>query len=89
MKSILLSYSQPMHGNMLHSYRYDYDKKVNVIRGKDGVDLPFVESKLDELCIATKTEALREADDTANEMLLIGTKTLYQMESDDESSLNN
>lgn len=49
MKSILLSYSQPMHGNMLHSYHYDYDKKVNVIRGKDGVVLPFVESKLDEL----------------------------------------
>ncbi len=89
MRPILLSYSQPMHGERSHSYHYDFEKKMNVIRGKDGMILPFVDSQLDELCISTKTEALRESDDSLNEMLLISTKTYTQMESDDSGSVNN
>jgi hypothetical protein len=83
MKSILLNYSQTMQQEMSHAFYYDYKLKVNVIKNKDGLALPFVNSKLDELCIVTKTEAIREADDAANELLLISTKTRYQMESDD------
>lgn len=89
LRPILLSYSQPMHAEKHHSYYYDFEKKMNVIRGKDGMILPFVDSQLDQLCISTKTEALRESDDSLNEMLLISTKTYTQMESDDSSTINN
>lgn len=83
MKSILLNYSQPMHQGHTHSYHYDRDAKLNVIKDKNGVVLPFVKSGMEQLCISTKTEAIRETDDTANELLLISTKTRQEMESDD------
>lgn len=86
MRSILLNYSQPMHHGYAHSYHYDYDAKLNVVKNEKGMVIPFVDSKDDKLCISTKTEALRESDDTANEMLLISTKTRAEMESDDEGS---
>lgn len=83
MKSILLNYSQPMRQCSPHSYHYDNDENLNVITDDNGFVLPFVESGLEKLCINTKTEALKEADDTANELLLISTKTKQEMESDD------
>lgn len=86
MKSLLLNYSQPMNKGCVHSYRYDHNAKLNVIRDSKGLEMPFVNSNLDKLCISTKTEVLREADDTANELLLISTKTRAEMESDDEGS---
>lgn len=86
MRSILLCYAQPMHRGYAHSYHYDNDAKLNVVRNEKGMVMPFVDSKDDKLCISTKTEALRESDDTANEMLLISTKTRAEMESDDEGS---
>jgi hypothetical protein len=86
MRSILLNYSQPMYQGYAHSYHYDNDAKLNVVRNEKGMVIPFVDSKDDKLCISTKTEALRESDDTASEMLLISTKTRAEMESDDEGS---
>lgn len=86
MKSILLNYSQPMHHGFGHTYHYDNDEKLNVITDEKGVSLPFVKSGIEQLCISTKTEVLREADDSYNEMLLISTKTRAEMESDDEGS---
>lgn len=87
MKSILLNYSQPMPQCYPHSYHYDNDAKMNVITDKNGVELPFVRSGLEQLCISTKTKVLREADDTANDLLLISTKTRLEMESDDAGSV--
>lgn len=86
MRSILLNYSQPMHQDYAHSYHYDHDEKLNMVTDEGGLEMPFVDSKLEQLCISTKTEMLRESDDTANEMLLISTKTRQEMESDDEGS---
>lgn len=86
MKSLLLHYSQPMNKGYVHAYSYDNKAKLNVVRNDKGVEIPFVNSKLEKLCISTKTEVLREADDTANEMLLISTKTRAEMESDDDGS---
>lgn len=86
MKSLLLNYSQQMHQSYTHSYHYSNNAKINVIQDVNGEDIPFVDSKLEKLCISTKTEVLRESDDTANEMLLISTKTRAEMESDDEGS---
>jgi len=86
MKSILLNYSEPMHQDRSHGFRYDNEAKLNVITDKNGIVVPFVKSGLDKLCISTKTEALREADDSRNELLLISTKTRAEMESDDEGS---
>ena len=75
-----------MHQGYAHSYHYDNDAKLNVVKNEKGMVMPFVDLKDDKLCISTKTEALRESDDTANEMLLISTKTRAEMESDDEGS---
>lgn len=86
MKSILLNYSQPMHHDYPHSFRYDNDAKMNVITDKNGRVLPFVKSNVEQVCISTKTEAFREADDMLNELLLISTKTRQEMESDDAGS---
>lgn len=63
MRSILLNYSQPMHKGFDHSYHYDYDAKLNVVMDEKGVTTPFVDSKLDQLCISTKTRAEMESDD--------------------------
>lgn len=60
-----------MHQSYTHSYHYSNNAKINVIQDVNGEDMPFVDSKLEKLCISTKTEVLRESDDTANEMLLI------------------
>lgn len=86
MKSVLLNYSQQMHHCLGHSYHYDNVEKLNVITDEKGVTMPFVKSGIEQLCINTKTEMLREADDSYNEMLLISTKTRAEMESDDEGS---
>lgn len=86
MKSVLLNYAQPMHHGFDHSYHYDNDEKLNMITDEKGVTMPFVKSGIEQLCISTKTEMLREADDSYNEMLLISTKTRAEMESDDEGS---
>ncbi len=63
MRSILLNYSQPMHKGYDHAFHYDYDEKLNVVADKDGVLMPFVDTKLDQLCISTKTRAEMESDD--------------------------
>ena len=76
-----------MHPVHSHSYHYDNDAKLNVITDKNGVVLPFVKSGQEQLCISTKTEVIREADDTVNELLLISTKTRQEMESDDAGSV--
>ena len=88
MKSILLNYAQPIHQGYGHSYHYDQNAKLNVVSDEKGHLMPFVKSNIEQLCISTKTEALRESDDTANELLLISTKTRAEMESDDECSFN-
>ena len=75
-----------MHHCDAHSYYYDNNAKLNIVKDEKGMVMPFVESKIDKLCISTKTEVLRESDDAANEMLLISTKTRAKMESDDEGS---
>lgn len=75
-----------MHHGLGHSYHYDNDEKLNMITDEKGVTMPFVKSGIEQLCISTKTEMLREADDSYNEMLLISTKTRAEMESDDEGS---
>ena len=46
-----------------HSYYYDHDAKLNVVMDEKGVTMPFVDSKLDQLCISTKTRAQMESDD--------------------------
>lgn len=63
MRSILLNYSQPMHKGYDHDYHYDYNEKLNVVTDEEGVMLPFIDSKLDQLCISTKTRAEMESDD--------------------------
>lgn len=63
MRSILLNYSQPMQKGYDHSYYYDHDAKLNVVMNEEGVTMPFVDSKLDQLCISTKTRAEMESDD--------------------------
>lgn len=89
MKSVLLNYSKSMNQDYKHSYHYDNEAKLNIITDANGLSMPFVNSNFDKLCITTKTEAFREADDTVNEMLLISTKTREQMESDDTSIVIN
>ena len=63
MRSILLNYSQPMHKGYDHAFHYDYDEKLNVVTDERGAKMPFVDSKLDQLCISTKTRAEMESDD--------------------------
>ena len=63
MRSILLNYSQPMHKGYAHAYHYDHNEKLNVVTDEEGVKMPFVDSKLDQLCISTKTRAEMESDD--------------------------
>jgi len=63
MRSILLNYSQPMHKGYTHAFHYDHNEKLNVVTDERGVKMPFVDSKLDQLCISTKTRAEMESDD--------------------------
>lgn len=63
MRSILLNYSQPMRKGSKNAYHYDYNEKLNVVADEEGVVMPFVDSKLDQLCISTKTRAEMESDD--------------------------
>lgn len=52
-----------MHKGYDHDYHYDYNEKLNVVTDEEGVMLPFIDSKLDQLCISTKTRAEMESDD--------------------------
>ena len=75
-----------MHQGYAHPYHYDNEAKLNVVADEKGMVKPFVDSKNNNPCISTKTEVIRESDDTASELLLISTKTRAEMESDDEGS---
>lgn len=83
MRSVLLNYAKDMVTNSAHSYYYKHNQQMNYIKGDEGIEMPFVDSGLDKLCISTKTEQMMESDDSFNELLLISTKTFAQMESDD------
>lgn len=80
MSSVILRYSQDMRPDITPSYRYD----LNMVQLSNGDKVPFVDSNKDYLCITTKTETIRESDDSFNEMLMISTKTFSQCESDDQ-----
>lgn len=42
-----------MHQGYAHSYHYDNDAKLNVVRNEKGMVIPFVDSKDDKLCIGS------------------------------------
>jgi hypothetical protein len=52
-----------MHKGYTHAFHYDHNEKLNVVTDERGVKMPFVDSKLDQLCISTKTRAEMESDD--------------------------
>lgn len=52
-----------MHKGNEHAFHYDHNEKLNVVTDEEGVMMPFVDSKLDQLCISTKTRAEMESDD--------------------------
>lgn len=64
-------------------FHYDYERCLNVYSDGEMVERPFVECPDKILCISTKTEVIREADDSANWNLLLGTKTFSEKEADD------
>lgn len=65
MKSILLSYAVPRKENDINeNISYDYQKKMSVIDGKLAID-----SNSSCLDLMTKTEPLRESDDSTNIIL--------------------
>ena len=63
MRSILLNYSLQMYKGYNHAYHYDHNDKLNVVIDEEGLMIPFVDSKLDQLCISTKTREEMESDD--------------------------
>ena len=88
MRPIILNYSQPMHQDAEHSFFYDYERDMNVVKNENGLILPFIDSTLEQLCIMTKTEAYRESDDSPRDLLLISTKTFTTQETDDQPTNN-
>lgn len=82
MKSALLNYAIPSHGDNMPDLVYDHETDMNLVE-VDEKKVPFIESSDKVVAITTKTEAMQEADDAFDEMLMLATKTFSEMESDD------
>lgn len=83
MKSILLNYSKSMQTSGISPYKYDYSRNLNVYCDRNNRVHPFVECPDEILCISTKTEAIRESDDSYNWNITLATKTFTEKEADD------
>ena len=62
MKSMLLNMAVMKHADMPASYQYDHQNSMNMVC-KDGIKMPFIDSKERLVCLMSKTEAYRESDD--------------------------
>ena len=83
MKSLLLKYAQPFKDLGDPPYWYDNKRSLNLYCDTSNQVRPFVECSDEVLSISTKTEAIRESDDSADWCLTLATKTFTQKESDD------
>lgn len=89
MKSVLLEYARKCTGKDYFE-GVVYDRVLNMSVYNDGEKrVPLIEAEKMNMGVMTKTEAARERDDTLSMVLASQTKTLSQLERDDQGSFNN
>lgn len=69
MKSLLLTFAKACVSQKVPKFFYDYKSDMNLYFN-DGKIIPLVEATEEIVCITTKTEAIRESDDTCDELLI-------------------
>lgn len=69
MKSLLLTFAKTCISQRMPKFFYDYKSDMNLYF-HNGTIIPLVEATEKIVCITTKTEAIRESDDTGDELLI-------------------
>tara|TARA_R110000796_G_scaffold252645_1_gene390135 strand:- start:16876 stop:17142 length:267 start_codon:yes stop_codon:yes gene_type:complete len=88
MKPIILEFVIERKGETKTVYEYDFHESLNVITLNDEKK-PFIDSRLEDITLLTKTKIKSESDDNDIDILELKTKTFTQRERDDESFSNN
>lgn len=59
---MLLNMAAIKQSDMSANFLYDHQNSMNMVN-KDGIKMPFIDSKEQMVCLMSKTEAYRESDD--------------------------